>query len=169
MQTDPKVVAELAAERQEQNWRFRTFLKNLELDSEELDAIVHRHYEDVASQIDCGACGNCCRVILPMLQASDVARLACGLNLSESQLVDRLLVSGDEENTFTFNKKPCPLLSGNRCTAYTSRPENCRSFPHLHKENFVFRLIQAVENGSICPIVFNVLERLKDDLWHRQT
>ena len=166
LQTDPKVVAKLAEDREDKNWRFRSFLKGVDLEIGELDAIVHRHFEDVSSQIDCCTCANCCREVLPVLDASDVARLASGLNLSEQEVMDRFLVPGEEEKTFTFNKKPCPLLQGNRCTAYASRPEDCRSFPHLHKEEFVFRLIQAVENCSICPIVFNVFERLKDELWH---
>jgi len=166
LQTDPKVVAKLAEDREDRNWRFRSFLKGVDLEIEELDAIVHQHFEDVSSQIDCCACANCCREVLPVLDASDVARLASGLNLSEQKVTDRFLVPGEEETRFTFNKKPCPLLQGNRCTAYASRPEDCRSFPHLHKEEFVFRLIQAVENCSICPIVFNVFERLKDELWH---
>ena len=42
-----------------------------------------------------------------------------------------------------------------------------RSYPHLQKEDFVFRLAQAVSNCSICPIAFNVYERLKAELWHR--
>ena len=165
LQTDPKVVAKLAEEREDANWRFRSFLKGVDLEIEELDAIVHKHYKDVASQIDCCACGNCCRQVLPVLHTSDVARLASGLNISQTEVADRLLVPAEEDETLTFNKKPCPLLSGNLCTAYASRPDDCRSFPHLHKKEFVFRLIQAVENCSICPIVFNVFELLKDELW----
>lgn len=167
LQTDPRVVARLAEEREDANWRFRAFLKGIDLDVEELDTIVHGHYEAVASRIDCCACGNCCREALPVLHESDVSRLASGLKLSETEVLNRLLVPEEEAETFTFNKKPCPLLSGNCCTAYAFRPDDCRSFPHLHKEEFVFRLIQAVENCSICPIVFNVFEHLKDDLWHR--
>jgi hypothetical protein len=51
----PKVVAKLAEQREDANWRFRSFLKGVELSVEELDVIVHRHYEAVAKQIDCGA------------------------------------------------------------------------------------------------------------------
>ena len=149
LQTDPKVVAKLAEDREDENWRFRSFLKGVDLKIEELDAIVHQHFQDVSSQIDCCACGNCCRELLPVLHASDVARLASGLNLSEQEVTDRFFVPSEEEGTFTFNKKPCPLLEGNRCTVYTSQPENCRSFPHLHKDEFVFRLIRVVENGSV--------------------
>lgn len=167
LQTDPEVVAKLAEEHEGENWRFRSFLKGAGLEIEELDAIVHRHYEAVSSQIDCCACGNCCREGLPVLQTSDVARLAAGMNLSEAEVIKRFLVPKEEKETFTFNGRPCPLLSGNRCTAYESRPSVCRSFPHLHKEEFIFRLVQVVVNCSICPIVFNVFERLKDELWHK--
>ena len=165
LQTDPKVVARLALEREDDNWRFRSFLKGVALDIEELDTVVHKHYEAVSSQIDCCACGNCCREVLPALHASDLSRLASGLNVSEAEVIDRFLVPGEERRTFTFNNKPCSFLSGNRCTAYVYRPDDSRPFPHLPKNEIVFRLIQAVENISICPIVFNVFERLKDELW----
>lgn len=166
LETDPKVVEKLAEERADANWRFRSFLKGIDLDTEELDAIVHEYYEAVSNKIDCCTCNNCCRVVLPTLSQPDVVRLASGLDLSEAELIDQFLVPEEETGEFTFNKKPCPILSGNRCAAYASRPENCRSFPHLHKEGFLFRLIRVVENCSICPIVFNVFERLKDELWH---
>jgi len=164
LETNPKVVAKLAEQCEDANWQFRTFLKGADLEIEELDAIVHRHYEDVASQIDCCACGNCCRNVTPILQEHDVDRLAIGLNLSREEATERFLVT-DEDGDVIFHDRPCPLLSDNCCTVYDHRPDDCRSYPHLHKEEFVFRLIQAVENCSVCPIVFNVFERLKDELW----
>lgn len=165
LQTDPKVVAKFAQEREDANWRFRSFLKGVDLDVEELDAIVHKHFEDVASRIDCCACGNCCREVLPTLSDADVSRLAAGLGSCPEKIVAQYLVR-DDDGDLTFNRSPCPLLAGNRCTAYEHRPETCRSYPHLQKEDFVFRLAQAVSNCSICPIVFNVFERLKGEFWH---
>ena len=91
LQTDPKVVAQLAAERENANWRFLAFLKGVDLETEELDAIVHRHYKEVASQIDCCACGNCCREILPTLDDADVNRLAMGLGNGPAKLVAEYL------------------------------------------------------------------------------
>lgn len=166
LQTDPRVVARLAQDREEENWRFRSFLKSVDLDAGELDAVVHRVSRDVSSRIDCCACANCCREVLPTLDATDVTRLASGLNLSERETVERFLVPGEEVGTLTFNTRPCPLLSDGRCTVYEARPDECRSYPHLQKEGFAFRLIQAVQNCSVCPIVFNVFERLKDELRH---
>ena len=169
LETDLKVIEKLAAERDEENWRFRSFLKSADFTIEELDAMVHEIHEEVAGRIDCQACGNCCREILPLLHASDVARLASELKVSSEELTERFLVPDeDEKDAFTFNTKPCPFLSGNCCTVHESRPEDCRSYPHLHKKEFVFRLWGVVGNCAICPIVFNVYERLKARLWSRR-
>ena len=164
LETDPKAVAKLAEQCEDANWQFRTFLKGIDLEIEELDATVHRHYQDVASQINCCDCGNCCRVVTPILKEQDVDRLALGLKLSREEVTGRFLVT-DEDGDTIFRARPCPLLAGNCCTVYDHRPNVCRSYPHLHKDEFVFRLIQAVENCSVCPIVFNVFERLKAELW----
>ncbi len=166
LQTDPKVVTKLAEEREEANWRFRSFLKGADLKIEELDAIVHRHYEDVAGRIDCCACGNCCRELLPTLDDDDVSRLATGLGTTPGQIVTRYLTQ-NEDGDLTFNRRPCPFLTENLCQVYEHRPDMCRSYPHLQKEEFIFRLAQTVWNCSICPISFNVYERLKAELWHR--
>jgi Fe-S-cluster containining protein len=164
--TDPKELAKLAEERVDANWKFRAFLKGGDLGIDELDAIVHRHYEEVSAQIDCCECGNCCRESRPLLQQDDVTTLARGLNISREVLTKRMLIT-DEDGDIVFNKSPCPLLTGNLCSEYEHRPNDCRSFPHLHKDEFVFRLIGVVHNCSVCPIVFNVYERLKDEIWHQ--
>ena len=45
----------------------------------------------------------------------------------------------------------------------TVRPAVCANYPHLHR-NFRSRLWQAIDNADTCPIVYNVLERLKQRL-----
>ena len=123
---DPKVVAKLADERKNENWRFRTFLKGIDMEIEELDAVVHRHYADVAGRIDCCACGNCCREILPTLDDADVSGLATSLGTSPDEVVAQYLTR-DEDDDLTLNQRPCPFLVGNRCRVYEHRPEACRS------------------------------------------
>ena len=92
--------------------------------------------------------------------------MSAGLKISEEELVGKYLEAGEEPSTFIFNKTPCPFLTGNDCSVYEHRPQDCRSYPHLHKKEFDTRLIQAVRNCSVCPVVFNVFERLKNELWH---
>jgi len=167
LQTDPKVIATLASEREDDNWLFRSFLKGLDPDIVEVDSVVHAIYEEVASQIDCRACGNCCREMLPTLTEDDVGLLATGLGTTP-EAVERQYLVTDEEGDVIFNQRPCPFLSENQCRVYDCRPETCRSYPHLQKREFVIRSMQAVWNCSICPIVFNVFERMKAELWHEQ-
>lgn len=165
LQTDPEIVARLAAEREDANWRFRSFLKGVDLKIEELDAIVHEHYQDVASRIDCCACANCCREMVPTLTDEDVSRLATHQDTTPEAFVAQYLTR-NEDGDLIFSQRPCPFLSGNRCLVYECRPDTCRSYPHLQKKEFVYRLIRVVDNCSICPIVFNVYEGLKAELWH---
>jgi len=47
LQTDLKVVTKLAQACEDENWRFRRFLKDSDLGVEELDASVHRAYTEV--------------------------------------------------------------------------------------------------------------------------
>ena len=101
----------------------------------------------------------------PVLDQKDVEKLSKGLEISVDQFKDRYLVKDDGREKYRFNEVPCPFLKGNICSQYSYRPKDCVSYPHLHKKGFVFRLIGVVDNCSVCPIVFNVYERLKDEIW----
>jgi len=168
VETDLKKIKKTAEKKEDENWEFRSFLKGYDIEVEELDSIVHGLFEEVYREIDCTACGNCCREISPVLEQEDIERLSRGLGISPENFKERFLIKGDKDYSegFIFRKKPCPFLKGNLCSHYELRPEACRSFPHLHKEEFVFRLIGVVENYDVCPIVFNVYEQLKTELWH---
>lgn len=161
--TDILKIEKLAAALEDENWQFRNFLKGLDIEIEDLDAIVHRLCKEVTQKIDCQTCGNCCRVIHPILRQSDIKRLASHLAISQDEFENQYLIK-DEGDNFTFRSNPCPFLSDNSCSVYKNRPEDCKSYPHLHKKEFIFRLIGVVSNCSICPIVFNVYELLKDEL-----
>lgn len=168
IKTDIKKIKKISKKKERENWRFRSFLKGCDIEVEEMDSIVHGLYDQVSSKIDCTACANCCREMSPCLEQEDIERLSRELGISPTNFTEQYLI--EEDGNFSegliFNKKPCPFLKGNLCSHYESRPEACRSFPHLNKEEFVFRLIGVVENYGICPIVFSVYEQLKAELWH---
>ncbi len=163
LQTDLEIIKELAEKRERENLEFRTFLKGSYMEIEEMDEIVHNLYEQVIREIDCKECGNCCRVISTVMAENDIERMAKGLGLSDSEFISQYLEEGDDEfsKELVIKSLPCPFLKGNICACYEHRPEDCRSFPHLHKDEFVFRLLGVVENYEICPMVFNVYELLK--------
>ena len=154
-------MAEMARERFDENWRFRSFLKGYDADVEEIDATVHEIYREVSAQIDCTACANCCKIVSPVLNMADIQKFSEGLGISVSKMMDEHIARHKKSDRFRFNKKPCPFLEGNLCSNYDHRPGDCRSFPHLHRPDFIFRLWNVANNCTVCPIVFNVYERLK--------
>ena len=65
------------------------------------------------------------------------------------------------EDTRYLKDTPCKYLKNTVCTINTYKPNECKSYPHTHKEVFISRTLFMIENYAICPIVYNVFERLK--------
>jgi Fe-S-cluster containining protein len=169
IETDLYIIQKLSEKKHEENWDFRAFLKGYDADPEEIDKIVHELYDTISAQIDCTTCANCCRKALPILNQKDIQRFSSGSGITELQFKKQYLKASKEEpGHFTFKEKPCPFLNENLCSNYEFRPGDCKSFPHLHKKDFVFRLWGVIENCSICPIVYNIYEYLKDALWRNE-
>ena len=166
METNVNKIKELSKKKGNENWKFRSFLKGCEIPSERIDSIVHKLYQKISSQIDCKTCANCCKEILPVLDQEDIKKFSKGLGVTTTRFKDQYLVRDKDSKRYVFNKKPCPFLKDNLCLHHAYRPKDCISYPHLHKKDFIFRLISVINNYSICPIVFNVYENLKSEIWH---
>ena len=165
IENDLQKIKRIGREKEEENWEFRNFLKQIDLKTEEIDEIVHKINIKVTSQIDCKECANCCIEKTPVLDEKDILNFVKGLSISKNQFKQHYLKYDKEENLYKFESKSCPLLENNLCTNYEYRPESCRSYPHIDKRGFVSRLYGVLDNYSICPIVFNVYEILKIKLW----
>lgn len=146
--------------KERENVEFRTFLK--QQNSDEIDSVVHRLNWEFSEQIDCTTCGNCCKKLKPCIVDQDIERLSSRFNISVVQVKEQYAET--ENNELFFKVLPCSFIEDKKCTIYNDRPEVCRSFPYLHKNFFTSRLLNVIENYLICPIVFNVLEKLKDEL-----
>lgn len=142
-----KSIATIAKLKEEENISFAADLRDH--DSERIDEIVHRLYKDIVSQIDCTNCGNCCLNLRPI--ATDE--------------VLRLFVEPKNMEEYRYSKSfPCKNLSDKRCTIYSERTEECREYPYMHRDRYVDRTHEILQNYEICPIVFNVFELLKKEL-----
>ena len=132
-----------------------------------MDKIVNRLNDEIMNRIDCTLCGNCCEKLTAGLTDDDIKRLAEIENLLqkdfETNFVECDQTDGDKYLKFT----PCKYLEDKKCSIYPDRPENCKSYPHTHKPGFTTRTLGIFENYSICPIVFNVFERLKAEIQFR--
>lgn len=166
-ETDLERIRRLAEEREDENFAFRSYLKGR--GGPKLDARVRRILERVTADIDCAECGNCCQSLRPTVSRRDVTRLAETLPMTAAE-VRKEYVETNDCGELCLRGGPCPFLNGKTCSVYDHRPENCRSFPHLHKKHFTTRLFGVIGNYGLCPIVFNVYERLKAEMgwrWRR--
>ncbi|MDR1676561.1 MAG: YkgJ family cysteine cluster protein [Tannerella sp.] len=160
IETDLSKIKHLASVRENENIRFRTYLKGKDLIK--VDRIVHQLHKEITGLIDCTLCGNCCRDLKPKLHKEDLARLAQLENTTPENYTDNYC---EEDISGIFlHTMPCRYLEGKKCSIYESRPEECRHFPYTDKEKFIFRLWGMLGFYAICPIVFNLMERLKDRL-----
>jgi len=129
IELDLKRIEQLGKERADENWEFRTFLKQLDMTSEEIDALVHQMTDEVSAQIDCTKCANCCKQIRPVLDKDDISQFAVGLKMAAAELKKNYLhLHEDSPSKYVFNKLPCPFLKDNLCSNYECRPKDCSSY-----------------------------------------
>lgn len=160
-ETDLTTIAQLAEKREDENYRFRVFLRSE--DEEQVDRIVYQLNENISAKIDCTKCGNCCRSMMVSITAPERKVFEEHFGLGEEAVVKKYLAEGMGENTIMSNM-PCIFLDDNKCSIYEKRFVDCRQFPHLDQKGFVTRMFSMIHNYSICPIVFNVMEALKDEM-----
>jgi Fe-S-cluster containining protein len=155
-----------AKEKEDENWRFRTFLKwDCELSDKNLDQQVFEITDSVWSKIDCTACGQCCEELKPAFSKKEQQHLAKLLGLNIEQFREKYLqYDSEDEPAWRTRQTPCPFLDGKKCSIYEERPEECRDYPYLYKPDFSSRMISMIERTFTCPIVYSVMEELKNKL-----
>lgn len=160
IETDLVRLKALALRNEEAHFQLRTTLKQSPMSSSKIDRFFHQANAAVSAAVDCTLCANCCVVSSPVLEQSDVDRLALKLGMPPEQVQERYLRE-EEDGALVFAAQPCPFLENKRCTVYDDRPSDCRAFPHLDKKDMVSRLLAVIDNAQTCPIVYEVLERVR--------
>lgn len=165
LEFDIEKIASVGEQKQEENFDFRIFLKGQ--DFKNVDRIVYRINEQIISQIDCLKCGNCCKSLRPRLTESEIDKLSRIENLAQSDYVTRFVEIDSFEGIKYLKETPCKYLKNKSCSIYNKRPEDCKSYPHTQKTEFITRTLGMIENYGICPIVFNLFEQLKEELGYK--
>jgi hypothetical protein len=157
----------LAQAKEDESWRFRSFLKGeCDLELDEIDRRVFETTRRVWAGIDCTCCANCCRQVKPSFSEEEVERLARRLKMERQRFIDKYLERTEvgSKNPWQTRTTPCPFLNGNLCSVYEDRPADCSGYPYLYEPHFTSRTIAMLERTSTCPIVYEVIEDLKRSL-----
>ncbi len=163
MLTDLVQIRRLGQQKRNENSRFRAYLKN----HRHSDRRLRRFGEEIEAQIDCTQCANCCRVSEVGITDRDIEKLAKFIGVTREEFL-RDSTQRDEAGDLILKKTEagCVFLKDNLCTVYEARPQNCANFPHLVRGtgSIDSRMWQFVDRAEFCPIVYNWIEKVKEDI-----
>jgi len=155
---EPSKVAMAAKKREKENVKFRTFLK-CNADSDELDSQFLALHNELFSGYDCCKCNNCCREYNTSVRADEIDPISAFLGLTKQEFIEKHLVQSAEGHEI---KAPCCFLNENgACAIQECKPAECMDFPHTDKPERLFSLLGVLSFAEVCPVVFEILERLK--------
>ena len=144
---------------------FRSNAKKIRV--KKFDELAAPVVEQVTKNIDCTKCGNCCKIQEPGVTEAEIKILANQKKMDPDDFKTSF-VAYDHQHVSFLCKQPCIFLDGTMCSVYTQRPNSCADFPGLHRPGLKWRITQMQENYGICPIVFNVVEELKERLGFKE-
>jgi Fe-S-cluster containining protein len=144
-----------------ENDRFRVFVQ--ERNNEQIDSMVSQLNEAISPRINCTSCGNCCKSLMVLISEEEANNLSAHLRQPRASFDEQYLEKGSN-GLMIMNRMPCHFLSDNKCTVYEHRFEGCKEFPALHLPNFKKRLFTTFMHYERCPIIFNVVEELKNQM-----
>ncbi|MDD3875030.1 MAG: YkgJ family cysteine cluster protein [Bacteroidales bacterium] len=114
----------------------------------------------IFSKIDCLDCAGCCTVLPPIVNETDIKRVARFLGIKPSEFSKKYI--NFDENDMILYPTPCPFLeSDNKCRIYEVRPRACREYPHTGHLQFIKNKHLHAINAQYCPAVFYIMEEIK--------
>ena len=160
----PDEVKAKARSLREQNYKFRSFLKN-HAGEDELDAQFLELHKELFAGYDCCKCTNCCKTYGIVLGNDEVKRIAAFLGMDKSDFIADYLADAepDDESPYKIKESPCTFLCDDgRCRIQDCKPDVCAGFPFTDQPERLFSMFSVIGHAEICPVVFELLERLKE-------
>ena len=158
----PSKINTIAEKYEDENIAFRRFLK-ARADSDKLDAQFRELHNELFAGYDCCKCNNCCRAYAVVLDDNDIEAISQHLSQSKSDFISENLEKSDfDEGCYKINRQPCIFLcTDGKCSIYDVRPSECKGFPFTDHPDRLDSLLGMISFAEECPVVFEILERLK--------
>jgi len=126
-----------------------------------LNKLINTFHNELFEKINCLDCANCCKILGPLLNNSDIKRISEKLIIKESEFFNKFLKI-DEDGDYIFKTLPCPFLDEhNYCSIYEFRPKACADYPHTDSTNVIKKKNILLQNSKFCPAVYEIIQKLK--------
>lgn len=157
----PDKVQEAAQRKEDENFRFRSYLKG-HANEEELDRQFLQLHEELFADYDCSKCRNCCKLYKGSIPAEDVERDAEYLGITTQQFIDFFLEKDRSGIGYQTKHKPCDFLqSDGNCKLGECKSDSCKNYPYTNQPERLCSLLSVLDVVKICPVAFEIFERLK--------
>lgn len=160
----PNEVKKAAKQKEDENYRFRTFLK-INADEKDLDKRFARLHEQLFKGYDCNQCRNCCKEFPGGIPAEDLEKTATHLDITKERLIDFFLESSvNHEGEYRTKHIPCDFLKEDgSCMLGDCKPKSCKNYPYTNQPDRLHSLFSMLDAVEVCPVAFEIFERLKDE------
>lgn len=158
---NPDQVQQEAKKKENENIRFRSYLKN-HADVKKLDQDFARLHKELFSGYDCSKCRNCCKMYNGSIPEEDLEQDAALLGITKEQFIDFFLEKGKKDGVYATKHMPCDFLEEDgSCKLGECRPDNCKKYPYTDQPDRLWSLYSVLEAVEVCPVAFEIFERLK--------
>lgn len=158
---EPSKVKEAFEKVEDENYAFRAYLKN-HADIDELDKQFLELHNELFVNYDCSKCRNCCTEYSASFEEQELDPVATYLKMSEKQFREKYIK--EDFGGYQLKKSPCCFLKENgECEIEACKPISCREYPFTNRPERILSLFSIIESSRICPVVFEMIERLKKE------
>ena len=129
-----------------------------------LNKIVKAADIETWGEVQCLDCANCCKTMTPTFTKPEIRRIAERVGMSYDQYYEKYLHVDDDNGDIVNNLQPCQHLGkDNKCRVYDIRPNDCRTFPHHVRKDFLYQVEENTYMNNIhrCPATLQFLENLE--------
>ncbi len=127
----------------------------------QLDYIMQELHDAEFKKTDCLKCANCCKTTSPIFTDKDIERIAKHFKMKIYNFITQFLEI-DEDDFYVLKSAPCTFLDpDNYCSIYDVRPKACQEYPHTNRKKFHQISDLTMENVTMCPAAFNIVEAMK--------
>ena len=90
MMISPNEISVRAKLKENENYRFRTYLK-MHADALKLDEQFRELHEELFDKYDCSQCRNCCKMYCGLIPQDDIEKVAGQFSISGEDFINRYL------------------------------------------------------------------------------